>query len=96
MVTLDEAIKTANNAVLMSVTAVSVLKSVSLLLTMFMSSQVQDPLLTLIIIDKFQDLNRKLTGASYNDVKEIEISEVFRVSRHDHLFFTQLTTCSYQ
>lgn len=52
LVTLDEAIKTANNAVLMSVTAVSVLKS---------------------------DLNRKLTGASYNDVKEIEISEVFRI-----------------
>lgn len=32
LVTLDEAVKTANNAVVMAVTAVSVLKSVSLLL----------------------------------------------------------------
>lgn len=35
LVTLDEAVKTANNAVLMAITAVSVLTSVSLLLYIF-------------------------------------------------------------
>lgn len=35
LVTLDEAVKTANNAVLMAITAVSVLTSVSLLLYFF-------------------------------------------------------------
>ncbi|XP_024019398.1 protein ACCUMULATION AND REPLICATION OF CHLOROPLASTS 3 [Morus notabilis] len=52
LVTLDEAVKTANNAVVMAVTAVSVLKS---------------------------DMHRRLTGASCNDVKDIEISEVFHI-----------------
>ncbi|PON82512.1 Tubulin/FtsZ, GTPase domain containing protein [Trema orientale] len=60
LVTLDEAVKTANNAVLMAITAVMVLKS---------------------------DMHRKLIGPSCNNMREIEVSEVFSVSLHNHSLF---------
>ena len=42
LVTLDEAVKTANNAVLLAITAVSVLKSVSLILYHLLAFQIHD------------------------------------------------------
>lgn len=53
LVTLDEAVKTANNAVLLAITAVSVLKSVCLLLYYLFAFWSMIPSLNLVVTDKF-------------------------------------------
>lgn len=85
MVTLDEALKTANTAVLLALNAISVLVSVSQnFRILYLSEFFTTVMLTLLYYLHSQEMHKTYIDIPPNNIKEIKFPEVIKVSFHCH------------